>query len=117
MAKRNNSFKVSASEDPALAALQGEDAFVVFNAMTYGKMIEIARNREERGEKKRTSQESTAENQELLNTYVVTWNWADESGGTLPLPKEGLKVEALTNAEVGWLIDKIFAGAAPPKNP
>jgi len=92
MAKRVSVIKYNTDE------VQGEGSFVVLSAL---KVKEI---RELRQQGKKKGFDAFEGGIQLLAQHVVDWDWVDDEGEPLPLPKSDLGVvDLLTNDEAELL--------------
>lgn len=82
-------------------AVQGKGSWVIFKALTWGETREMAKWAEG------TNEEAAKEIEEFLTGKLLDWNWVDDKGEPLPLPKSGKEwMDPLTKEEVEFLMDK-----------
>jgi len=92
-------------------AVQGEGSYVKVRAVTWGESKRLALAFE--GMDMATKFEAA---DDQLVQRVVEWNWVDDEGVVLPLPKDDpTVVDRLTDAERGFLA-RVFEGKAEEKN-
>ena len=102
MARKNQVRKVSS------AAVQGDDSYVEFAPVMYGESKEIARRLNDIPPNNRLAQMEL--NAEVVRKYVVGWNWVDDDGNPLPLPKDDPTVlDRLTAEEMRFLGNNLNA--------
>lgn len=90
--------------------VQGEDSFVILSGV---KVKEIRRARKESNDPKFDEFEAGIG---LLSTHILQWNWVDDEGNQLPLPKKDPGViDELTNEETVLLVD-LMMGESESKN-
>lgn len=97
--------------------LQGEGSFIVVKPVgwkTAKKINEflIMGNVEVRAdmsdpEKKKHIEEETALTEQVLFSSIVEWNWADENGTALPIPRTTDDLDLLTVEEVQFLLSSV----------
>jgi len=127
MAKRRSITKHDSSE------VQGEGSFVVLSGVKVKEMRE-ARKQSRRARIARARRDAELENNplaevpeddedlefeggiQMLTAHIVDWNWVDDDGNPLPLPKERPNVvDELTNEESEFLVE-ILTGSEEAKN-
>ena len=92
MAKRKGtSWKVSTE------SVQGEGSWVELRGVTVGEQ--------------KAARAGQLDDDQVIIEHVIGWNWADEAGRPLPLPKDepGI-VDTLTSEEARVLVFRIFSG-------
>jgi hypothetical protein len=120
MAQRQGLVRVDSHE------VQGEGSFVVVRKIGYAQKQAASRMLAEACGGKLPTNAAAAETgfeasteflqsndrftQDLLTENVVAWNWVDDEGQALPLPKDGGVVEQLTDEEVTFLVRTIQGG-------
>lgn len=79
--------------------VQGEGSYVVFRGLTYGQQKAL------RKKSGTDASQDTLEGlgEEALLATFVEWNWKDEQGAALPLPKVAADLEKLDSREAAWL--------------
>lgn len=97
--------------------LQGEGSFVVIRKMSYGdtkqSMKFLAFGDVEQREdmtpedKLKKMNEEAAFTESILFNGVVEWNWSDENGNALPVPRKTEDVDKLTMEEVSFLVEAL----------
>ncbi len=74
--------------------VQGEDSFIILKKLTLGDIEKIT----EKGRRQKASRSEVG--RLILIARIEDWNWADENGTPLPLPRDNPKVlEGLTEDE------------------
>jgi hypothetical protein len=88
--------------------LQGEGSFVTVRRMKYGEKKQFkAVVREEF--RKTAGELGEGPLEDRICGHVIAWNWTDEEGKTLPLPKDDPEVlDRLTEEEVLFLTQAIM---------
>ena len=105
MAKRLNIITYPSDE------VQGEGSFVKVRAITWGESKRLALAFEGMD----MADKFSAADEQVVRR-VVEWNWVDDEGVVLPLPKDDpTVVDRLTDAERGFLA-RVFGGKAEEKN-
>jgi len=92
MAKRKGTrFRV------ATESVQGEGSWVELRGTTVGEV--------------RAARAGELDDDQLILKHVVGWNWVDDKGHDLPLPKDepGI-VDTLTAEEAAAIVFKLFKG-------
>jgi hypothetical protein len=95
-------------------SVMGEDSYVKIRGLTMGQQKKISKDSELPEEAKAgLSEEQIAKKQrelameksaEIIQKVVWEWNWVDEDGKPLPLPKDDPDVlDELTEAEIRFL--------------
>jgi hypothetical protein len=102
--------------------LQGEGSFVLFRKLSWKASKEARRFMMIGDVRARTDltveeiDKMLAEEEkltiELVSTGVLQWNWQDEDGKPLPLPKKTADLDILNADEVAFLV-KCSAGSYP----
>jgi len=77
MAKRNATYRVSSEQ------VQGEGSYVVLRRLPYAE----ARNAALRADEANAAEEAQY-TQRMITAGVVEWDWVDDNGDPLPLPRE-----------------------------
>jgi len=81
-------------------AIQGSDSWVEVSRLTVGEARRADKIKDD------PDTDSFAEVVELYQTHVINWNWVDDDGSGLPLPKDDPGVvDGLTADEFGFLGD------------
>jgi hypothetical protein len=120
MAQRQGTVRVDA------AAVQGEGAFVVVRKLGYAQKQQATRMMAEacggklpqkiEGTDVAITSEFLAGNdaftRDLLTSNVIEWNWVDDAGKPLALPREAGVIETLTDDEVTFLA-RVIQGQEP----
>jgi len=89
-------------------AVQGEGSYVDATSPKVGEIRRV--QRAPKGE----DYEITLE---LLVRHIIGWNWEDESGNALPLPKDDPAViDELTNDELVYLLRELTSSRHITKN-
>jgi hypothetical protein len=88
-----NTFRADA------ATVQGEGAYVVLRKASWGQTQKLQQAKPE---------ESVGLIPEVLAECVAEWNWVDEAGAPLPLPKQA-GIAALSVDEVSFLVTALVA--------
>lgn len=97
MPKRQNVKTIDSS------AVQGEGSYVVIKRMTYGE-ARAARDLARRAEKDKDEDAVADAGQDMIANHLMTWNWVDDEGNPLPLPRDDRGVfDRLTDEEVLFL--------------
>ena len=102
MPQRQGTRRVDAS------AVQGDGAYVIVRKMPYGLAKEGRRLLE-------ASASADVQDEFTLRMFtdcVVEWNWVDDKGNPLPLPKDA-GIAELTVEETSFLAGAIAGGPAP----
>ena len=93
------------------SAVQGDDAFVMVRAVTRAdakKLQTLALSEDVAA--------IQAASDPLIIEYVVDWNWVDDEGVALPIPKDDPKViDRLLEREVNFLGEAIGGTMEAPK--
>lgn len=85
-------------------SIQGPDSFVVIRPPKWGLLRKAQKQAKQGGE----AEAGIAFAEELLVKSVLDWNWTDDDGNPLPLPKDEPGVlEDLDADEVAFLVEKI----------
>lgn len=95
-------------------ALQGEGSYVVFRRISWKlakdarKFLLIGNVRDRKDMDKEQIERLVAEEERLtleaVFNGIIEWNWQDEDGKPLPIPKTGEELDALTADEVVFLV-------------
>ena len=105
MPQRKSTHRYDATE------VQGEGAYVVVRTTSYGQQKNFVRNSESM-----TDYEKQLAIEAMIVENVIEWNWVNDDGEPLPLPKNDPGImEELTANEVVFLGEAI-AGQADLKN-
>lgn len=106
MPKRQSIFTVKSEE------VMGEGSYVKIRSMVYG-----AAKRLRVQIKSMEDEEKIAANDKVIIDHVVEWNWVDDNGEPLPLPKDDPAVldEVLSSREVQFLGHAISGDSDEPK--
>jgi len=84
--------------------VQGDDSWVKLSAIKLGDYLQMHGQLEAAG-KAPTAIEQARLGINLLSEHIVGWNWVDDYGEPLALPKDDPSViEGLTEGEAFWLI-------------
>lgn len=83
MAQRKTTFRVDSSP------VQGEDSWVELGYMTWGEI--------------QSAMKGDFKTDDILEKYVIDWNWVDENGDKLPV-----SVDGLFEPERRFLLDYLF---------
>lgn len=104
-------------------AVQGPDSFVKVRAVTHGKAQEIKRlavavataeNDEERVRLQKALEEAGVQ---LILDHIFDWNWVNEAGEPLPLPKSNPAIlDELLERETDFLDNAVAGTTKAPKN-
>lgn len=90
--------------------IQGDGSYVVLSA------IKVREIREIRRKEKEESADTFEEGMKILKNHIVGWNWVDDEGEPLPLPKEDSEViDELTEDEATFLVN-LLMGSEEEKN-
>lgn len=104
MPKRRRVTRFESSE------VQGEGSFVVCSTLTVAEQRDARQFMADGGD-------AFELGIQILRAHVLSWNWVDDEGEDLPQPKAHPEViEALTDAEVGFLSTCIKGSEAAAKN-
>ena len=107
MSKRQNVRKTMTPN------LQGPGSFVEFKRFTYGESKAIREAAAAHADDENWQQE---ESLRVLAEHLIAWNWVDDDGNALPLPKDDPAVlDQLTDEEVKFLIG-LFGDKTDAKN-
>jgi len=91
--------------------VQGEDSWVEVSRLTVGE----ARRADQIKDDPNT--DSFGEVVELYQTHIVNWNWVDDDGEPLPLPRDDASVvDGLTADEFSFLGDCLAGSEEAQKN-
>lgn len=94
--------------------LQGEGSFVVFRKLSHGAVKEVRRFMVIGDVKERkdltveqidemiTKEETLT--LELVSNGIVEWNWQDDAGNPLPIPKTTEDLDKMTDEEVQYIV-------------
>jgi hypothetical protein len=89
---------------------QGKDSWVELIPLTVREMRELRRVADE---KDRPSEEREAEQLEVLQRHIVSWNWVDADGRPLASPTDDPAVmDDLTTGELKFLVEVLNGGEA-----
>lgn len=102
-------------------SLQGEDSYIVIRPVSWKTAkqaraflaigdVSLRTDMTNQQKVDHMAQES-ALTEECLFTSVVEWNWADESGKPLPVPRKTEDLDLLTSEEVQFLLS-VSTGAS-----
>lgn len=84
--------------------IQGEDSYVVFRALTSGEIKTLTERPE--GEEEKAASERIG--RQSLALRILEWNWVDEAGAPLALPRDDLGVlDGLLEHEMNWLLAEV----------
>jgi len=104
MAKRNNRIRLDTTE------VQGEGSFVVLTLPTLREVQSVLAKGGE-------SLEAFQESSDVLSNHIKEWDWVDDDGNPLPLPKDEPGIaNALTTQEFKLLINTLFGSDEARKN-
>ncbi len=93
-------------------AVQGEGSYVKMRAILYGEAKRLRRDIEGMDDDAKM-----AANEALLISHVVAWDWVDDEGQPLPIPKDDPAVlDRLTAQELAFLGEAISGESAASKN-
>lgn len=107
MSKRQNVRKIDTPK------LQGPGSFVEFRRFTYGESKTIQAAKAEHADDANWQQDESVR---LLCEHLVNWNWVDDVGDPLPLPKDDpTVVDQLTDEEMEFLAG-LFGTKVDAKN-
>jgi len=94
--------------------LQGEGSFVVFRKLSHGAVKEVRRFMVIGDVKERKDltveqiDEMIAKEEmltlELVSNGIAEWNWQDENGNPLPIPKTTEDLDKMTDEEVQYIV-------------
>ena len=94
--------------------LQGEGSFVVFRKLSHGAVKEVRRFMVIGDVKERKDltveqiDEMIAKEEkltlDLISNGVMEWNWQDENGNPLPIPKTTEDLDKMTDEEVQYIV-------------
>ena len=94
--------------------LQGEGSFVVFRKLSHGAVKEVRRFMVIGDVKERKDltveqiDEMIAKEEkltlDLISNGVMDWNWQDENGNPLPIPKTTEDLDKMTDEEVQYIV-------------
>lgn len=94
--------------------LQGEGSYVVLRKMSYGDTKQSMKflalgdvsQREDMSSEEKLSKmnEEAAFTESMIFNGVVEWNWSDENGNALPVPRKAEDLDKLTMEEVSFLV-------------
>lgn len=91
--------------------VQGEGSFVVVRPPKWG----LLRKAQQQAKAEDKGEAGVTFAEDLLKSTVVEWNWTDDQGNQLPIPREVPEViDDLDSDEVAFLVEKIsgaFSGA------
>jgi len=105
MAKRQAIFTVKSDE------VQGEGSFVKVRAVLYGEAKLLRKSMNGMSE-----EEKVAKIDQLLIEHVFDWDWVDDDGNPLPLPKDDPDVlNRLTAQEINFLGNAMNGSPADQK--
>jgi len=95
MAQRRNSYRADSAE------VQGEGSFVTLRSFRWGEVKDkVAVKQDVDGQ----TVETVTANIEFLASAILEWNWVDDDGNPLPLPKDNPGVmDLLTLEEITFL--------------
>lgn len=100
MAKRQAIYTIPSAD------VQGEGSWVKVRAITRGQLVELA-TLAQRYDTLSVEERAQVENQ-LISDLVVDWNWVDDDGNPLPLPRDHPElIASLPQREVQFLLDAI----------
>lgn len=86
---RVSSVKIDAS------SVQGEGAYILWRRITWG----------ERKTLQETAKKGELQPLEVLVTYLEDWNWVDNNGESMPIPKTVEELDPLFDEEIEFLAD------------
>jgi len=110
MPKRVDAIRLDASE------VQGDGAWVELRKLKWREMKELPKRL---AHVANTEDDYTAEMERLLIEHLVAWNWCNERGEPLPVPKTSAEFDDLTSDEIKFLsgaIENVVSGAVTRKN-
>lgn len=94
--------------------LQGEGSFVVFRKLSHGAVKEVRRFMVIGDVKERKDltveqiDEMIAKEEiltlELVSNGIAEWNWQDDAGNPLPIPKTTEDLDKMTDEEVQYIV-------------
>jgi hypothetical protein len=87
--ERKSSVRVDAS------TVQGEGAFIVWRRITWG----------ERKALQEAAKKGELQPLEVLVTYLENWNWVNNNGEPMPIPKTVEELNPLFDEEIEFLAD------------
>jgi len=87
-------------------AVQGEGSYVVLCKLPYGKAKEAFAYIN--GDAPGSKADEVQFTESMVVEAIVEWNWTDEHGTPIPIPKETADLNALTAEEVNFLVGKII---------
>ena len=99
MPRRASDRRIDASK------VQGEGAFVVMRALTYGESKQARQQGREADD-----EQNLALGEQLIISHIVDWNWVDDAGEGLPLPKSDPAVLHLLTVDEMNFISKALNG-------
>ena len=93
--------------------VQGEDSFVVVRPPKWG----LLRKAQQQSKADDAAAAGVTFAADLICASVVEWNWTDDEGLPLPLPKNNPEIiDELDADEVAFLVEKISGSFSTPGN-
>lgn len=95
--------------------VQGEGSYVVLSALKVKEIRVLRQQAKSEGEDK-GAVDPFEGGLEILSAHIIDWNWVDDDGDLLPLPKDSPDVVGeLTNDEAEFL-SNLLTGDGESKN-
>lgn len=94
--------------------VQGPGSYVVIASVPYGVFRQVRLETEATDTPSPVQEEALART--LLSHGVKEWNWTDENGSPLRLPKDAESLDYLTTAEVMFLAEAVAKQGQQGKN-
>ena len=92
------------------SSVQGEGSYIILR-VSWGDVMRL-RHRAVSGEF-----DEEADTQAILSQSIVEWNWVDDNGELLPLPREDADViDQLLLSEINFLVSAILGDEGNEKN-
>ena len=97
----------------ATLSVQGEDSFVVVRPPKWG----LLRKAQQQSKADDAAAAGVTFASDLIVASVVEWNWTDDEGLPLPLPKDNPAIiDELDADEVAFLVEQISGSFSAPGN-
>lgn len=105
MPERQNRRRVSSP------AVQGEDSWIEITRLTMKEAREIEAKKDD------PDVDAYTEVAKIFQRYIVGWNWVNDDGVPLPLPKDNIDVIGdLTDQEFEFISEALTGDEAKQKN-
>ncbi len=101
-------------------SVQGEGSFIVVKPVSYSMAKKarsyIANKQAVAKDQEKVVEEETKFTEDMIFSSLVNWNWTDDAGEPLPLPRKSEDLDLLTMEEVDLIVKSITGMQVQEKN-